>query len=176
MCRAAERLHNEICLQQNLSHQKNLQYHIRKKETSLNDIRTEVDLMLKGHPAANAKKLEALCSSEDVILYTDPMLASKVLGNMLINALEATPEGGSVHFKTLTDSTHVVWEVWNDGYIPTHIQERLFQKHFSTKARLGRGLGTYSMKLFGERYLAGEVSFASSQEGGTVFTFRLPRR
>ena len=46
---------------------------------------------------------------------------------------------------------------------------------FSTKSSTGRGLGTYSMKLLGERYLGGAVSFSSSAEHGTVFTFELPR-
>lgn len=39
---------------------------------------------------------------------------------------------------------------------------RIFQRSFSTKGAKGRGLGTYSMKLFGETYLGGQVSFRSS--------------
>jgi signal transduction histidine kinase len=35
-------------------------------------------------------------------------------------------------------------------------------------------MGTYSMKLFGEKYLHGKVSFVSTKEEGTIFTFRLP--
>ncbi len=173
---AAERLSNEVSLQRSLSHQKDTHYLIRKKDIVLKEVRKEVDLILSGHPAKDNKTLEAVWPSEDVTIYTDIMLVSRVLGNMLINALEATPEGGSVHIKTLPEPGHVVWDVWNEGEIPSNIQKRVFQKHFSTKAKLGRGLGTFSMKLFGERYLGGEVTFTSSLERGTIFTFRLPRR
>jgi len=40
--------------------------------------------------------------------------------------------------------------------------------------RLGRGLGTYSMKLLSERYLEGCVGFTSSAKHGTTFTARYP--
>jgi sensor histidine kinase regulating citrate/malate metabolism len=38
---------------------------------------------------------------------------------------------------------------------------------------VGRGIGTYSMKLFGEKYLKGKVWFTSSAENGTSFFFEL---
>lgn len=44
----------------------------------------------------------------------------------------------------------------------------VFKRYFSTKSKSGRGIGTYSMKLFGERYLGGKVGFYCS-EGVTVF-------
>ena len=53
---------------------------------------------------------------------------------------------------------------------------RIFQRSVSTKAERGRGLGTYGMKLLGERYLGGEVSFVSTEEAGTTFSVRLPIR
>jgi sensor histidine kinase regulating citrate/malate metabolism len=49
----------------------------------------------------------------------------------------------------------------------------MFQRSFSTKGS-DRGLGTYSMKLLGERYLHGEVEFTTSQEEGTTFRLILP--
>jgi sensor histidine kinase regulating citrate/malate metabolism len=44
----------------------------------------------------------------------------------------------------------------------------LFRRSFSTKGR-GRGIGTYSMKLLGEKYLKGRVWFTSSPNAGTTF-------
>jgi len=49
----------------------------------------------------------------------------------------------------------------------------LFQRSFSTKGE-GRGLGTYSIKLYTERYLKGTVSFSSAEGEGTVFRVRYP--
>ncbi|MDR3555950.1 MAG: ATP-binding protein [Syntrophobacteraceae bacterium] len=41
------------------------------------------------------------------------------------------------------------------------------------KSGPGRGLGAYSMKLFGEDILGGKVGFTSSEVDGTVFRFSL---
>jgi signal transduction histidine kinase len=50
---------------------------------------------------------------------------------------------------------------------------RIFSRSFSTKG-VGRGLGTYSIKLLTERYLGGRADFVSNREDGTVFRVRLP--
>jgi signal transduction histidine kinase len=55
------------------------------------------------------------------------------------------------------------------------VRPRIFQRSFSTKASRGRGLGTYGMKLFGERHLGGRVSFTTGEAEGTVFAIELPR-
>jgi signal transduction histidine kinase len=63
--------------------------------------------------------------------------------------------------------------VHNPAYIPRNVQIQLFLRSFSTKGA-GRGLGTYSLKLLGERYLGGHVSFVSDEQEGTVFTLTVP--
>ncbi|OQA30884.1 MAG: Sensory/regulatory protein RpfC [Acidobacteria bacterium ADurb.Bin340] len=104
-------------------------------------------------------------------LHTDRALVFRVLLNMAINALEATPQGGRVRI-WVEDGT--CFKVYNDGEIPAEVRDRVFQRTFSTKARHGRGLGTYSMKLLGEGVLGGSVGFESTEEGGTTFWLRLP--
>ena len=49
----------------------------------------------------------------------------------------------------------------------------IFSRTFSTKG-FGRGIGTYSVKLFTEQYLKGKVEFVSESGIGTVFTLVLP--
>jgi len=63
--------------------------------------------------------------------------------------------------------------LWCRGLDP-RVALRVFQRSFSTKAGQGRGLGTFSMKLFGENYLGGRVSFTSLQEAGTTFSLERP--
>jgi sensor histidine kinase regulating citrate/malate metabolism len=62
----------------------------------------------------------------------------------------------------------VKFSVHNSKYIEPEVQNQLFKRSFSTKG-VGRGFGTYSMKLFGEKYLKGKVWFESSPENGTTF-------
>ncbi|MBD3287645.1 sensor histidine kinase, partial [candidate division KSB1 bacterium] len=64
--------------------------------------------------------------------------------------------------------------VWNKSAIPDDVTHRIFQRHFSTKNEPGRGLGTFSMKFFGEKCLNGKVDFTTSENEGTTFRIRLP--
>ena len=70
----------------------------------------------------------------------------------------------------------VLFSVHNEQVMPEDVQIQIFQRSFTTKGQPGRGVGTYSMKLFGERYLGGRVSFVSRTPDGTTFTLVLPKR
>ena len=48
-------------------------------------------------------------------------------------------------------------------------------RSFSTKAKKGRGIGTYSVKLLIENYLRGRVSFISNEEEQTKFIVEIPK-
>jgi signal transduction histidine kinase len=120
-----------------------------------------------------------------VELVTDPVLLGRVLVNMVKNAFEATPAGGQVRLWCEREtapsaggkpapSDAVAFHVHNPGEIPPAVAARVFQRSFTTKAGTGHGLGTYSMKLLGERYLGGKVGFVTSAAAGTVFSIRLP--
>jgi sensor histidine kinase regulating citrate/malate metabolism len=98
----------------------------------------------------------------------------RVLGNMVTNALEASGPGDAVKVWLEPVEGGLVFLVWNKQAIPADIARRVFQRNFSTKAELGRGLGTYSMKLFGEELLGGQVDFTTSESDGTTFRFVLP--
>ncbi len=110
----------------------------------------------------------------DIDIKTDYSLTLRILINMISNALDATPEGHQAELFVEHDGKTVRFCVWNSGHIPDSIGKRIFQRNFSTKEGAGRGLGTYSMKYFGEEILGGKVDFISSGEDGTVFRFEVP--
>jgi len=93
---------------------------------------------------------------------------------MIKNALEATEKNGTVNVYAEKDGEYLVFSVHNKGVIPEDIALNIFKRSFSTKEGKGRGLGTYSMKLFGENYLGGKVTFSSTEEKGTIFSISLP--
>jgi signal transduction histidine kinase len=95
---------------------------------------------------------------------------------MLTNAFEATPPKGQVRLHVEAERQALNFHVWNAVPIPQEVAMRIFQRHFSTKSEDGRGLGTFSMKLLGERVLGGQVSFTSTESKGTTFRFRLPAK
>ncbi|HNV72695.1 MAG TPA: ATP-binding protein, partial [Candidatus Ozemobacteraceae bacterium] len=107
-------------------------------------------------------------------LLTDDRLLRRILVNLIKNALEATPTGEAIRVRCRPESEFIRFEVWNPGAIPVVVQYQIFQKSFSTKGMPGRGLGTYSAKLLGERGLRGHLSFNSDALSGTTFTFLHP--
>ena len=112
------------------------------------------------------------CSSR---LLSDPVIIKKIIGNMTKNALEASNPDDCVTLSCADNESRVIFSVHNSTVIPDDIKYQIFQKSFSTKGK-GRGIGTFSMKLFGERYLRGKVYFRSNESCGTVFYLDLPKK
>jgi len=113
--------------------------------------------------------------SDNVEITTDRTLLLRVLGNMLKNALEASPPKGIVRLSCARNGSSVKFSVNNSGCMPRSTQLQIFQRSFSTKGP-GRGIGTYSMKLFGEKYLKGKVWFSTSKKEGTTFYISIPMK
>lgn len=171
---AAKRLRQEVALQRELSLAGGSGFNPDRRQVSLSEINKDIELLMRGHAAADGRTIQVVQDCEDCLIYTDKILVSRVLANMLINALEATLVGGAVKFTTRKEGPRIIWEVWNNTFIAEGIQARIFQRHFSTKPDVGRGLGTFSMKLFGETYLRGSIGFTSLENSGTIFAFSLP--
>ena len=107
-------------------------------------------------------------------IVTDTRLLARVLANMLKNAVEATPPGQTVTVRCVEEGDRVRFSVHNPGCMPNEVQLQIFHRSFSTKGEKGRGIGTHSMKLLGERYLGGEVGFTSTETDGTTFLHPAP--
>ena len=107
-------------------------------------------------------------------ITTDIVVMRRVLGNLVKNALEALTGAGTVTLAAESRATSLLISVHNPGVIPREVQRQIFQRSFSTKATKGRGIGTYSVKLFVERYLGGTVSFTSRESAGTTFVVSQP--
>lgn len=103
----------------------------------------------------------------------DHRLLRRVLVNMVKNALEASRQGRQVTLDCQEVNGGVRFSVHNEGAMPGNIPLHIFRRSFSTKGD-GRGLGTYSIKLFGEHYLEGKVDFTTDANAGTTFTVWLP--
>lgn len=140
---------------------------------SLRLLRDAVELYSR-HPVSQNRHLQIDTQAQDVAVISDRTLLSRVLCNLVKNALEASRAGQTVTIGCTTPDNSVEFWVHNPGFIPREVQLQVFQRSFSTKGA-GRGLGTYSVKLLTERYLQGRVSFISSPEQGTTFQVRYPR-
>ena len=127
----------------------------------------------KNHDVGRSRNIDIDADSVDTEFLTDQTLLRRVVGNMVKNGLEASGEGETVRLACKSSKTGIEFLVQNPRFMPRHIQLQVFQRSFSTKGP-NRGLGTYSMKLLGEQYLRGKVTFVTSEEFGTTFKIWLP--
>jgi len=170
-----QRLAKEVEIQKTLADADADGYHLSLQDVAVGQIIQDLAQVFAGHPAAKGKTLRLPKPIPQVWLYTDMSLLLRLLTNMLLNAFEATEEGGEVKLWLEQSQDALTFCVWNQRAIPHDIALRVFQRNFSTKKEAGRGLGTYAMKLFGEDYLGGRVGFTTSALEGTMFRLWLPR-
>lgn len=143
--------------------------------TNLNskDILKDVCQIYAKHEVAMDKKIAISENCDNIEFPSDLRLVKRILGNMLKNALEASSQGETVTIGANEESNSIAFWVQNPGVMPKEAQMQVFQRAYSTKGG-DRGLGTYSIKLLGENYLMGKVSFKSEEGEGTVFSLNLP--
>lgn len=127
---------------------------------------------LRSHPAARGKQLMLDGEPADVSFNSDRRLLRRVVDNMLLNAIEATPEGGTVTMGCNLTTNQVDFWVHNDSWMSPEAQLQVFHRSFSTKGE-GRGTGTYSIRLLCS-YLLGAVDFSSAPGEGTTFHATFP--
>ncbi|MBM2815116.1 MAG: histidine kinase [Ignavibacteria bacterium] len=164
---------DEIMAQKDLARAENNEYQLSLSEVFINNILEDVANTFRKHKIAQDKNIVIENCPNNTIIKTDAILLKRVIGNMLKNALEASFSGESVTISCQLKENNFEIRVHNSIYIPEEIQMQIFKRSYSTKG-IGRGLGTYSMKLLTERYLNGRVSFTSEPGSGTTFKAEYP--
>jgi PAS domain-containing protein len=170
--RASQRIIDEIDAQRVLLAVEKGELKIDSHMLVSREVLCDIVDLYEGQEAARKRLLKIDEGAAVFPFVSDVTLIRRILGNMVKNALEATPAGDIVSIGAECDGTQCHFWVHNSAVIPTSYQQRIFQRDFSTKGS-GRGLGTYSMKILGH-FLSGEVNFVSSPQSGTRFSLRLP--
>ncbi len=134
-------------------------------------------------PLAAAKRLDLRIRPSQLVVSTDPMLLSRVLRNLLANAIRYTPRGG-ILLAARRHGTTVNIEVWDTGP-GIHQQElgRVFEEFYrgeSSKAEVG-GAGNkgFGLGLSIVRRICGvlghSLTVRTRPGSGTMFRVTLPR-
>lgn len=166
--RACDNLVNEIQSQKQLVSAERGELIISLSPFASVEILQELAEMYSKHELIRDKCIIIDKTSQNFIVNTDISLLRRIIGNMIKNALEAESGKSQVVLKCQQNGVGNRFSVHNQTFIPGDIQLQLFKRSFSTKG-VGRGIGTYSMKLLGEKYLKGKVGFESTPEKGTTF-------
>jgi K+-sensing histidine kinase KdpD len=136
------------------------------------DILSSVVGKIKLHEVGKNKEIIISEKAANIDFESDRNLFQRVITNLLKNALEATEKNKSVNVGVENDGSKIRFWVENDSVMTQEIQLQMFQRSFSTKG-VGRGIGSYSIKLLVENYLNGKVSFISNENEGTIFSVEL---
>lgn len=143
------------------------------KLQSLNKIVNAAGVLYIGHQEAAGKKIIVLPLMNDIEIRTDETMLIRSIGNLIKNALEASVSGDEIKISIEVSEDRVLIHVWNNSVMPPSVQLQMFQRSFSTKAKNGRGIGTYSVKLLIEQYLQGKIWFVSNEKEKTIFSIAL---
>ncbi|NDV23072.1 sensor histidine kinase KdpD [Desulfovibrio sp. JC022] len=149
------------------------QLEIHNEPVAVKQILESVSTFYSGSQLAKDKNIFINSEIAEFGLLTDKRILYRIIENLVKNAIEASPANGKVEIKASSNENLALFTISNEGAIPMTVAHQIFRKSFSTKGK-GRGLGTYSVKLFTENYLRGKVWFDSSQEDGTNFYVELP--
>ena len=172
---SAAQLLAEIKSQRKLLEAENNELALTLSSLSTAEIVGQVAELYRNHPATCNRAIRVDDECQDVMIRSDEALLRRVLGDMLKNALEAAQPGETATIGCYAVGEGVEFWVHNPGFMEKQVQLQIFQRSFSTKG-LGRGLGTYSIKMLSERYLGGKVGFHSGSPAGTTFFARFPKR
>ena len=102
-----------------------------------------------------------------------PGKLEQIVFNLLKNAVEVLPDGGTVTFKMYLNGAYLNIEVSDDGPgIPSKIRSQLFDPFFTTKPN-GTGLGLWVVYRLTQN-LEGIIEVESEKDEGTTFHVSVP--
>lgn len=118
--------------------------------------------------------LEWQLTEAELEVGMDPTLLEICLKQLVDNAVQAMPEGGSLTIRTREAEERAVLEVSDTGSgMPPEVQARIFEPFYSTRQRRGLGLAT----VYGiVSQMGGELEVESSPGQGTTMRLRLVSR
>ncbi|TVR00119.1 MAG: hybrid sensor histidine kinase/response regulator [Desulfovibrionales bacterium] len=135
-----------------------IEQHIRMRQL-------QVNIHIDGRPLTGAERFFVL---------GEKLLCLSMLSNLLKNAAEASPQGGTITFNLHALARSAQISIHNSLVVPAAIRNRFFEKYVTAGKRHGTGLGAYSAALIA-RTLGGTISMDSSEEQGTTISVVLPR-
>lgn len=138
------------------------------------DLMRELRVLLEHRLRQRRLSLDVECPPDLPPLVGDPGEIKQVLLNLLLNAIDASPEGGRIAVRWSAFGGEIVLEVRDEGSgIPDALRERIFDPFFTTKEPgKGTGLGLAIVHRIVAAH-AGRIELDNSG-AGAVFRVHLP--
>jgi signal transduction histidine kinase len=152
----------------------------RKAESSmrpvdLNAVVREVVGLVKQPFSKQGVRLESDLDPTLPVLQASPDQLQQVLLNLVTNARDAMPSGGTIRLRTARANGHLIAEVRDTGSgLTAEVQEHLFEPFYTTKD-VGKGTGLGLSVSYGiAKAHGGQLEGANAPGGGALFRLSLP--
>jgi signal transduction histidine kinase len=134
----------------------------------VDDVRTSLA------PQFAAQGIEAAVEvPEGLCVAADREMLRRAVLNLVLNALDAMPDGGAIRIGAAAMRDAVELEIADSGPgLSDDVMPRVFEPFFTTK-QAGTGLGLAIVARIAEAH-GGSVTAANRAEGGAAFTMRIP--
>jgi len=143
------------------------------EETDLRSLLEEVAVLVGPDAEGHGITLVEELPEEPVPVKVDADFIKQAMLNVVLNGVQAMPNGGRLTISAHRDEDSVVTEIRDQGTgIPAALQDKIFELYFTTKTS-GSGIGlaqTYQVM----QWHYGSVDFESEEGKGTTFRLRLP--
>jgi PAS domain S-box-containing protein len=140
------------------------------------DLRKVVeDVVILASPAAEKHnvRIERTAGQDVLPVRIDVDLVKQAVLNIVLNGLQAMPEGGTLHIAVKREGESSLISVRDQGAgIPENIRDKIFNLYFTTKTG-GSGIGL-AMAYRVVQLHHGSVEFTSIMDHGTTFFLRFP--
>jgi two-component system sensor histidine kinase CreC len=137
------------------------------------------DLATSAESAGAPRHLRVqLHEGSDVSVDGDPLLLRRAVGNLLDNALDFSPDGGTIEITLTRKGSRVDVGIRDHGPgMPDFADAKVFEKFFSLarphNRRKSTGLGLAFVKEIAELH-HGRVTLRNAEGGGALATLNLP--
>jgi signal transduction histidine kinase len=143
------------------------------EEFDLRRILDDVAMLAGPDAAQHGVTIHRQLPAQAVLVRVDIDLIKQAMLNVMLNGLQAMPQGGVLTISAKPEEGFVVTEISDQGGgIPPEVQDKIFELYFTTKKE-GSGIGlaqTYQIL----QWHYGSVDFESKTGEGTTFRLRLP--
>lgn len=143
------------------------------EEVDLRRLMEEVAQLAAPDAEQHGVTIDRQMPEQRLSIKVDVDLMKQALLNVVINGVQAMPQGGLLTISARRENSAIVAEIRDEGGgIPQDMHDKIFELYFTTK-KDGSGIGlaqTYQIL----QWHYGSVDFESNEGSGTVFRFHIP--
>ena len=146
---------------------------LKTESLPLQEVLKELAALEERHARQSNVRIEIIAASDLPALKADPSHLTQVLLNLMVNGIQAMPQGGTLTLEAKRSNGNILIAVTDTGtgIAPEH-EGRIFDPYFTTKVQ-GTGLVLAISRRLIEAH-GGTIKVANQASGGSRFEISLP--